>query len=206
MTGLRRRLNGIAVLAFLSGIGVFLVMINGQHNNHRGAYAGLTLAIGWGFIGTGLYVCKRRPGNNVGWLMIAVGFSGFLKGLTFSNDSVVFTVSSLGEVLIYALLVHLLLAFPSGRLESQLDRFLVAIAYFNTTVVHLAVFVFSDPTTQGCPQCPANPLLINHPEAAATVSATQVDIAVAVLGAVVAVLYRHWRASTPTKDGRSRRS
>ncbi len=199
MTGLRRRLNGIAVLAFLSGIGVFLVMINGQHNNHRGAYAGLTLAIGWGFIGTGLYVCKRRPGNNVGWLMIAVGFSGFLKGLTFSNDSVVFTVSSLGEVLIYALLVHLLLAFPSGRLESQLDRFLVAIAYFNTTVVHLAVFVFSDPTTQGCPQCPANPLLINHPEAAATVSATQVDIAVAVLGAVVAVLYRHWRASTPTQ-------
>ena len=199
MTNPRRRLIAVAVLAFAIGIGVVVVMINGRHNNHRGVYALLTLAIGWGFIGTGLYVCRRRAGNNVGPLMIAVGFSGFLKSLTFSNNSVVFTISSLGEVLIYAFLVHLLLSFPSGRLESQLDRLLVAVTYFNTTVVQLAAFVFWAPATQGCPDCPANPLLINHPEAAKTISTAQVDIAIALLGAVVAVLYRHWRTSTPSQ-------
>ena len=31
------------------------------------------------------------------------------------------------------------------------------------------------------------------------ISTAQVDIAVAVLGAVVAVLYRRWRASTPSQ-------
>ena len=98
-------------------------------------------------------------------------------------------------MLIYALLVHLLLSFPTGRLESRLDRILVAITYFNTTVLQLAAFVFTDPAKAGCPHCPANPLLITQSEAATVINTAQVDIAIALLGAVVAVLYRHWRTS-----------
>src|SRR5947209_1741077 len=199
MIRLTRTQIGLAALAFLFGIAAFVVVVNGAHNAHRGAYAGLTLGIGWGFSGTGLYVWRRRPTSNIGPLMIAVGFSGFLKSLAFSNNSVVFTVASLGEVLIYALLVHLLLSFPTGRLESRLDRLLVAITYFNTIVLQLAAFVFTDPAKAGCPHCPTNPLLIDHPEAATAISTAQVDIAVALLGAVVAVLYRHWRGSTPSQ-------
>jgi signal transduction histidine kinase len=187
---------GLAVAAVGVGVGTLLVVINGEHNVHRGAYAALTLGIGWGFTGTGLYVWSRRPGDNIGPLMAAIGFSGFLKALAFSSNTVIFTIGSLGEVLIYALLVHLLLSFPSGRLDSRLDRVLVAIAYFNTTVVQLAAFVVNDPTT-GCTRCPANPLLIDHAEAAGgVINAAQLDIAVAVLGAVVALLYRRWRDSS----------
>ena len=159
MSSLRRALIGLA--AFVIGVGALLVVINGKHNIHRGAYAALTLGIGWGFIGTGLYAASRRPRSNTGLLMIAVGFAGLLKALSFSNDSVIFTIGSLGELLIYALLIHLLLSFPSGHLDSRLDRVLVAIAYFNTTVVQLAAFVLNDPQ-QGCAHCPANPLLIDH--------------------------------------------
>ncbi|MEK6250983.1 MAG: histidine kinase [Actinomycetota bacterium] len=197
---MRRVQIGLAVLAFVIGIGVLLVVINGEHNNHRGAYAALALGIGWGFTGTGLYVWRRRPGSNIGPLMTAVGFSGFLKALAFSNGSLLFTIGSLGEVLIYALLVHLLLSFPSGRLESRPDRLLVAISYINTTVVPLAAFVFTDPAKEGCANCPPNPLLIDHSQAATVIGAAQVDIAVALLGAVVAVLYRRWR-STPSQRG-----
>src|SRR5438067_1311704 len=199
MTSLRRAQIGLAVLAFVIGIGVLLVVINGEHNSHRGAYAALALGIGWGFIGTGLYVWGRRPGNHIGPLMIAVGFSGFLKALAFSNSSVVFTIGSLGGVLIYAFLVHLLLSFPSGQLKSPLDRLLVVVTYVNTTAVQLAAFVFTDPAKAGCAHCPANPLLINHSKAAAAMSDAQVDIAIALLGAVVAVLYRRWRGSTPSQ-------
>src|SRR5207248_8985519 len=132
MTNLRRALIGFAAASVVIGVGALLTVINGKHNIHRGAYAALTLVIGWGFTGTGLYAWSRRPGSNIGPLMIAVGFAGLVKTLAFSNDSVIFTIGSLGEVLIYALLIHLLLSFPSGQLDSRVDRVLVSIAYFNT--------------------------------------------------------------------------
>jgi signal transduction histidine kinase len=184
-------------LAFLMGIAAFVVMLNGEHNVHRGAYAGLFLATGWGFVGVGLWVWKQRPAGNIGPLMVAVGLSGFVKGLAFSNDSVVFAIASVGEVLIYAVLIQLLLSFPSGRLETRLDRLLVTIAYVNTTVVQLGVFLFTDPSKAD----PSNPLLIENSEAAGVLSAAQLDISIALLGAVVAVLYRRWRSGTP---GRAR--
>jgi len=187
----------IELAAFGLGVGALVAVITGDHNIHRGAYAALTLGVGWGFTGTGLYAWTRQPTNNVGPLMIAVGFAGLLKALAFSNNSVIFTIGSLCELLIYALLIHLLLSFPSGRLDSAVDRVLVAIAYFNTTVVQLAAFVLNDPRA-GCSQCPANPLLVGKSDTAAgVISAAQLDIAIAVLGAVVAILYRRWRDSSP---------
>jgi signal transduction histidine kinase len=197
MTSLRRTLIGLVAVAV--GVGTLMAVISGEHNIHRGAYAALALGIGWGFIGTGLYAWSRRPTSNTGLLMIAVGFAGLLKALAFSNDSLIFTIGSLGELLIYSLLIHLLLSFPSGRLDSRLDRVLVAIAYFNTVVVQAAAFILSDPQ-QGCAHCPANPLLLDHADAAAGVlSAAQLDIAIAVLGAVVAILYRRWRDSSQSQ-------
>ncbi|MFZ1155288.1 MAG: histidine kinase dimerization/phosphoacceptor domain-containing protein, partial [Solirubrobacteraceae bacterium] len=179
------------------GVAAFVVMINGEHNVHQGAFAGLFLATGWGFVGVGLWVWRQRSAGNIGPLMVAVGLSGLVKGLAFSNDSVVFAIASVGEVLIYAVLIHLLLSFPSGRLETRLDRLLVTIAYVNTTVLQLGVFLFTDPSKAD----PSNPLLIENSEAAGVLSAAQLDVSIALLGAVVAVLYRRWRSGTP---GRAR--
>ena len=75
----------------------------------------------------------------------------------------------------------------------------VLIAYFNTVVVQLAAFVFTDPVQAGCTHCPSNPLLIDHSQAGTVIATAQVDIAVALLGGVVAVLYRRWRGSTPSQ-------
>ncbi|MEA2335611.1 MAG: hypothetical protein QOG40_2101 [Solirubrobacteraceae bacterium] len=199
MSSPRRPLIGLGVLALATGVATFLVVLDGHHNSDRGAFAALTLAIGWGFTGTGLYVWRRQPASRIGPLMTAVGFSGLLKALGFANDSVLFTVGSLAAVLIYAVLVHLLLSFPSGRLESRLDRLLVAGAYLNTIVLQLALVVFSDPAKEGCSRCPANPLLITHSEAARVIATAQLDIAIALLGAVVAILYRRWRGGTPSQ-------
>src|SRR5947208_6664658 len=199
MSSLRRRQIALGAFAFLMGIGAFLVVLNGGHNTHRGAYAVLALGIGWGFTGTGLYAWRRRPGSNIGPLMIAVGFSGLLKALAFSNNSLVFTIGSLGEVLIWAFLIHLLLSFPAGRLEGGVDRLIVAVGYINATVVQVAGLLLTDPVKAGCADCPANLLLITHSHAAAAISAAQVDVAIALQGAVVAILYRRWRDSTPNQ-------
>ncbi|MFL5864838.1 MAG: sensor histidine kinase [Solirubrobacteraceae bacterium] len=199
MNSLRRVLIGTAVASIVIGVGALLAIIGGKHNIHRGAYATLTLVIGWGFTGTGLYAWRRRPRSNIGPLMIAVGVSGMLKSFGFSNDSLIFTIGSLADVLIFALLIHLLLSFPSGRLESQVDRVLVGIAYFNATVVQLAIVLLTDAARDGCAQCPANPLLIDRTHAAAVINAAQIEVAVALQGAVVAILYRRWRDTTPSQ-------
>jgi signal transduction histidine kinase len=199
MSSPRRALLPVALAAFVLGVGAVVVVLNGGHNTHRGAYAVLTLVIGWGFTGTGLYAWRRRPGSNIGPLMIAVGFSGLLKSLAFSNDSLVFTIGSLGEVLIWAFLIHLLLSFPAGRLEGGVDRLIVAVGYFNATVVQLAGLMLTDPAQAGCGDCPANPLLITHSQASAAILATQVDVSIALFGAVVAILYVRWRESAPSQ-------
>jgi signal transduction histidine kinase len=199
MSSPRRALIPVALAAFVFGVGAVLVVLGSGHNTHRGAYAVLALLIGWGFTGTGLYAWGRRPGSNIGPLMIAVGFAGLLKALAFSNDSLVFTVGSLGEVLIWAFLIHLLLSFPAGRLEGGVDRLIVAVGYFNATVVQVAGLVLTDPTQAGCANCPANPLLITHSQASAAISAAQVDVSIALFGAVVAILYLRWRESAPSQ-------
>jgi signal transduction histidine kinase len=199
MSSLRRGQIALAVLAFVIGIGAVVVVLNGGHNAHRGAYAVLALGIGWGFTGTGLYAWSRRPASNIGPLMIAVGFSGLLKALAFSQDSLVFTIGSLGEVLIWAFLIHLLLSFPAGRLEGGVDRLIVAVGYFNATVVQVARLVLTDPAQAGCANCPANPLLITHSQAAAAIGAAQLDISIALFGAVAAILYLRWRNNSPNQ-------
>ena len=129
--------------------------------------------------------------------MIAVGFAGLLKALAFSNDSVIFTIGSLGEVLIYALLIHLLLSFPVGtagqpaRPCPRRDRVL---QHDGGSTGRVRT---QRSASRAAPRCPANPLLIDHSDAAAgVISAAQLDIAIAVLGAVVAILYRRWRDSS----------
>jgi signal transduction histidine kinase len=199
MSSPRRALIPVALAACVFGVSAVLVVLNGGHNTHRGAYALLTLGIGWGFTGTGLYAWRRRPESNIGPLMIAVGFSGLLKALAFSNNSVVFTIGSLGEVLIWALLIHLLLSFPAGRLQGGVDRLIVAVGYFNATVVQVAGLVLTDPAKAGCADCPANPLLITHSQASAAILAAQVDVSIALFGAVVAILYVRWRDSAPSQ-------
>ena len=122
-----------------------------------------TPLIGWSFIGTGLFAWWRRPENRFGALMTAVGFVWFLSALTASDVPGVFAIGGIFSALPYALLLHMLVAFPTGRLETRWERFLVGLGYFDTTVMQLR----RDPLPQTrrdpdvCNGCPANPLLIS---------------------------------------------
>jgi len=84
-------------------------------------------------------------------------------------------------------------------LEGGVDRLIVAVGYFNATVVQVARLVLTDPAKAGCAECPANPLLITHSKAAAAINAAQVDVSIALFGAVVAILYLRWRDSAPSQ-------
>ena len=203
MRSLRRIQVGIAVAAVGLGVGVLLAVAGGQHNIHRGAYAALALGIGWGFTGTGLYAWRRRPASDIGPLMIAVGFAGLLKTLAFSNDSVIFTIGSLGEALIYALLILLLLVVSFGQLDSRVDRVLVSIAYFNTVVVQLAAFVIIDPAAGVRPMPGQSPADRSRRRSRRGHRRRPARHRGRGAGAVVAILYRRWRTAARVNDGPS---
>src|SRR6476619_3196425 len=132
MTSLRRALIGLAIAALAIGLGSLALILTSDHESPRGLAASLVLIAGWGFAGTGLYAWDQRPDSRTGPLMTAIGFTWFFRALEASNDSVVFTIGALGVTLPYAILVHLLVTFPSGRLRGRLQRALVGVAYFIT--------------------------------------------------------------------------
>ena len=159
MSSLRRALIAIGIAGFAAGVGIALLAANSDHLDSRGAAAAVGLLLGWSFIGTGLYAWDRRPENGTGALMVAVGFAWFLSALVTANSELVFTIGLLVNNLFFAVLLHLLLAFPSGRLETRSDKRLAGASYFVAVGLGLPVMLFADTTNDevcGCPRQPAD--------------------------------------------------
>ncbi|MGE5408725.1 MAG: sensor histidine kinase [Syntrophothermus sp.] len=198
MTSLRRALVGLGVLALLTGIGAATLILNSDHTDLPGLATALTLVAGWGFAFTGLYAWDRRPGNNLGPLMTLAGFAWFIPAMVASDQIVIFVLGGIFNPLPYAVLIHLLLSFPSGRLESRLQVFLAGSAYFLTTVMQAVLAPFTDPAEQGCEGCPENPLLVEgHSTLGGILSGFQLITAVILIAVAIAVVIRRWRRSEP---------
>src|SRR5215212_3570684 len=98
------------------------VAIHSVGGHHRDLIAVFGPVIGAACIGTGLFAWLRRPENRFGALMVALGFSYCLSGLIVTLEPWPFIAGLLLIALPYAVLFHILLAFPSGRLETRDNR------------------------------------------------------------------------------------
>lgn len=159
--------------------------------------------IGLSFIVTGLFAWWRRPENRFGALMIAVGFVWLIATLIVSDVPGLFAIGGLFSALPYAFLLHMLVAFPSGRLSTPWERFLVTMGYLDVTVLQLVGVLFlntADPDV--CSGCPANPLLISDQEIVVGVAfGIQSLIGVFGVGAIALMLAQRWRsASAPARE------
>jgi signal transduction histidine kinase len=120
--------------------------------------------------------------------MTWVGFLWFLSPLSFSDTAAVFAVGNFTDPLPIAALAHLVLAVPSGRLESRYHRVLVTVGYVNATLLQLPGFLVSDTANDAvCDGCPANPLLIARNDGLARVAAGLVDLIAVVTIALITV-------------------
>ena len=196
MTSLRRALIALAVLALALGLASLALILSSEHVSPRGLAATLTLLAGWGFVGTGLFAWDRRPGNRTGPLLTAIGFTWFFRALEASNNSVVFTIGALGLTLPYAILIHLLVTFPSGRLETRLQKSLVGVAYFITVFMQGAWLFFADPAREGCESCPQNAVMIGDAGIGEAISTGQALLAIPLIAATVVAVHRRWRRSS----------
>jgi signal transduction histidine kinase len=77
----------------------------------------------------GLLAWWRRPTSRFGPLMVAAGFVTFLGSLYWTTNDVTATIGQSLDLVPPVLFLHVFLAFPTGRLEGQLERALIAVAY-----------------------------------------------------------------------------
>ncbi|HEX5990080.1 MAG TPA: histidine kinase [Solirubrobacterales bacterium] len=198
MSGLRRALVALGVLATLLGLLSTALVLTSDHASPRGLLLALILATGWSFAFTGLFAWDRRPQNNTGPLMTAVGFAWFFQALSASNNEWIFAIGILGQNLSFAILVHLLVTFPSGRLRTRLQIVTVGIAYLATGPLNWLWALFTDPSAQGnCQGCPENPVLVGGAEGVANViNALQVIGGSVSIVLAIGLLIRNWRRSS----------
>ena len=194
MIGLRRALLALAAAGFGFGLLLAWALASSRHAQLRGLEATLALIIGWGFIGAGLYAWWRRPQNNFGPLMTATGFLFFVSELAAANSALVYTAATLWGNLFLAVVVHMLLAMPSGRLRTRGERALVVGTYVFCTPISRSYAFFAEPGEFGCDDCPENLVLIrNDPDLAHAID-TLINLGAFVIFALTLLfLWRHWR-------------
>jgi signal transduction histidine kinase len=199
--GLRRALLALGAAGFGSGVVLALMLASSEHVQLRALEATLALVIGWGFIGAGLYAWWRRPQNNFGPLMTATGFLFLLSEAAASNTPIVFTVCTLLGNLFLAVVVHMLLAIPTGRLRTTGERALVWAAYVFSSPLSRSYAFFAEPSDFGCDDCPENLALIrNDPDLAHAID-TAVNVTAFVIFALTLLfLCRHWQAANAAEQ------
>ncbi|HEU4998280.1 MAG TPA: histidine kinase [Lapillicoccus sp.] len=81
------------------------------------------------FTVTGLVAWHRRPHNRTGRLMVAAALALWAAGMQGDEIEVLSRIGVLLDSLPLAVLIHLLLAFPSGRLVDRPSRITVTVGY-----------------------------------------------------------------------------
>ena len=204
LTSLRRALIGLAAVGVVLGLVMAVVAATSDHETTPGLEAALTLIVAWSFLGTGLYSWDRRPDNLTGPLMVAVGFTWLLAQLSASDVPALFVIGVNITGIPFAILIHLLFAFPDGTLERPVDRRCVALGYFLTVVYPWLLTPFVDPAaTDDCDGCPANPLLVwDNQDLYNALVAVQNLAGIAVMTALIWHFVRRARESTDPAERR----
>src|SRR4051812_47884672 len=96
----------------------------------------LDLAIGLTYLYGGLAIWGHEPANRTGRLMTLVGLTWFIGTLDGSGIPILNEVALALEDTSLVVLFALVLSYPSGRLETRLDRVTVAILAIGVTALN----------------------------------------------------------------------
>ena len=113
-------------------------------------------------IAVGLFALHRPPFERFGSLLIAAGCVWFVASLANAEEPLLYSVGRLAYWSFEPLLILLLLAFPTGRLEGRLDRGLVWAAALLVAFLYLPTALLVEhypvpaPVTSCDAGCPAN--------------------------------------------------
>ena len=154
-------------------------------------YIGVVLV--WGFVGVGSYAWLRRPDNATGKLMVIVGVLVGLTGFQFFDTPALLGLGLAVDTLSGSVLIHLLLGFPSGRVEGRWARRVVGFGYV-AGFAQAPGLLFTS-CEEGC-NIDENPWMIADVPALSLVFGLiqAFSLLFAIVGGVIVLLYR-WRTS-----------
>lgn len=95
------------------------------------------------YVIAGLIAWKRRPSNGMGFLIVIAGVMVFIGAIGNTEVPVLVAISAVGATLALPATVHLLLAFPTGRLPDRLSRGLVAALYAVSLILQAPLYLFN---------------------------------------------------------------
>jgi signal transduction histidine kinase len=153
----------------------------------------------------GLFALHRPPFARFGALLLIAGFVWFLTTLANAENATVYSIGRVSYWGFEPLLIYLVLAFPSGRIDRRLDRTLVWIAVLLVLSLYLPTALLVDRYPIPTPQttcdidCPANAFMISASEPAViedVVRPLREILAIALFVVVAVRLAQHIRIAT----------
>jgi signal transduction histidine kinase len=190
------RMRAVFLAALACGAGTVALVLGSDHPDAKTVWAILGPAVGWSFIGVGLYAWRRLPESRTGALMVLLGFAWFLSAVGFANSRLLYSLGFVVGGLWGGVFLQLVMGFPSGRLAPGRDRALVIAGYVIFTVASIPAMFFAAPHELGCDDCPTNVLLIHRDADLASVAlGFEAALYVALFAIVLVRLTLRWRRS-----------
>ena len=179
----------LVVLALVLGL-VELVLFVGSPEGPYPVIMTITLT-GWVYVAAGAVAWDRRPGNRIGPLLCSGGIVWLVAALVNTTYPAFVAAGNIVATVGIAVVLHALLAFPSGRLQSRVATALVVLGYVATVVGNSPVYLLDDLTVAG-----TNPLRIADDPALEALGRTLngIVLGVAVLGTSAVLVTRLRRA------------
>jgi signal transduction histidine kinase len=192
------RASAVAIAALACGAGVSALELASDHVGAKAVWAVFGPAVGWSFVGTGLYVWRHRPEGRIGGLMVLLGFAWFAFMLDAANSPLVYTVALVVGGLWGGVFLHLGLSFPSGRLSTGLDRALALAGYLIFPLAFVPALLFQGPHELLCDGCPTNLLLVRRdPDLANVARGFGALLYFALFSVVLVRAVGRWRGTGP---------
>jgi signal transduction histidine kinase len=142
---------------------------------------------GWVFVFAGLLAWGRRPNNRLGAIMAFAGLTVLLTLLSSIPNTGLVVLGTIVASLPLAVVVHLLLAFPTGTLRSPLARGTVIAVYAVSLVLQVPLYLLGPP---GSPMAVAQ-----RPDLLTAAKWTQRGAGWLVIMVTIYILARRWRDS-----------
>jgi signal transduction histidine kinase len=204
---LARLAAAVVVLAY--GLGALAVARGpGELTTYAGRSdlaAALAVVAGLALVSAGLVMSFARPTERIGDLAALAGltwFAPFWAGWK-GGPPLVLSLSTLAAGFVFPLLLHLVLAYPTGRLRSKATRVLVVAVYLEAALSAVGRALFRDPFFDPyCwDNCTDNVFLVHSlPRVARGIQDADVWVAAAAAAALATVcVWRLAAASAPAR-------
>jgi signal transduction histidine kinase len=183
-----------------SAYGPFLVSSGPYHWSVTPANATLAFAFGFLWVCVTAITYRRDPAGRMWKLMLLESIVGGTWVLGYIQTDLTWTMAEFFGPLGAAILVHLVLAFPTGRLRDRVDRTLIGLVYFIVLPLQFVNYLFFDPGWVDCAPtdwCPANVLLLVRNDDLVFLLGRVGLLSPILAGIAIVEVIRHWRAASP---------